>query len=464
MPHKVKKLVVAGPKDSGKTSWSNIFHRIIPSSAIASLTQEKQFSAAMITNETQLVIVDEWSANTMESDLAKSILQGGWMVTAVKHGKPRTVFNNSPYYITTNHVPDFGDDDENVRRRVDIFITESLPHPRPGMNRWLYDHAMDCAAWMAEEISVKRHLIPESDLWYEGTTSEPLTVSANEREMLLDQARLRHITEADLRPENVDEQNQPVIHQTFATEFQLHQTRRKRRGARQTISSDSSDREIDGSAEVRSDPASSTSLMQESLTQRPPVRVDTAQYSPQPSDEGDVNEPPQTEQQQPSTSVTMAETLGGAELAELGEQENDNGRPPELPEINSMNAETPPGGWTLNEPNYMARVAGLIEYGLIDCVTKAHVHSFLERLRKAELRRSKEEQDFWTTPDPWIDAWKLLTGRKREVFDITAFVNHHQGISRSFQSLRTAANLRVLSGSHRDGKAKKASLWRDKPN
>ena len=141
----------------------------------------------------------------------------------------------------------------------------------------------------------------------------------------------------------------------------------------------------------------------------------------------------------------MAETLGGAELAELDEQENDNGTPSELPEINSMNAETPPEGWTLNEPNYMARVAGLIEYGLIDFVTKAHVPSFLERLRKAELRRSNEEQDFWTTPDPWIDAWMLLTGRKREVFDITAFVNHQKEISRSFQSLRTAANLRVLS-------------------
>ena len=176
MPHKVKKLVVAGPKDSGKTSWSNIFHRIIPSSAIASLTKEKQFAAAMITNKTQLVIVDEWSANTMESDLAKSVLQGGWMVTAVKHRNPRTVFNNSPYYITTNHVPDLADEDENVRRRVDIFVTKSLSHPRPGIDRWSYDNAMDCIAWMAEEISANRHVIPESDLWYEGTTSEPLTI------------------------------------------------------------------------------------------------------------------------------------------------------------------------------------------------------------------------------------------------------------------------------------------------
>ena len=229
MPHKVKKLVVAGPQDSGKTSWSKIFHRIIPSSAIASLTKEKQFSAAMITNETQLVIVHEWSANTMESDLAKTILQDGWMVTAVKHGNPRTVFNNSPYYITTNHVSHFGDEDENVRRRVDIFITESLPHPRPGINRWLYDNAMHFVAWMAKEIRANRHFIPESELWYEGTTSEPLTISANEGEMLLDNARIRRISEADLRPENVNEENLPVIHQAFTTEFQLHQTRRKRR-------------------------------------------------------------------------------------------------------------------------------------------------------------------------------------------------------------------------------------------
>ena len=73
MPYKVKKLVVVGPKDSGKTLWSNIFHRLIPANYIASLTNDRLFYAAMITNKTQLVIVDEWSATRMESDLAKCI-------------------------------------------------------------------------------------------------------------------------------------------------------------------------------------------------------------------------------------------------------------------------------------------------------------------------------------------------------------------------------------------------------
>ena len=151
MPHKVRKLVVVGPKDSGKSSWSNIFHCVIPPSAIASLTNERQFSAAMIMNETQIVIVDEWSATNMQSNVAKCILQGGWMVTAVKHGFPKTVLNNSPYYVTTNHLPTFGkDEDENVQRRIEIYQTKSLPQFIRGIDRWIYDHAMNCIAWIVQ--------------------------------------------------------------------------------------------------------------------------------------------------------------------------------------------------------------------------------------------------------------------------------------------------------------------------
>ena len=100
----------------------------------------------MITDDTQLVIVDEWSANTMDSSLTKTILQGGWVVTAVKHGKPRQVINNSPYYIATNDVPNFGDEDANVQRRIQVFITKSLPCQILGIDCWIYDHAMDCIA------------------------------------------------------------------------------------------------------------------------------------------------------------------------------------------------------------------------------------------------------------------------------------------------------------------------------
>ena len=103
--------------------------------------------------------------------------------------------------------------------------------------------------------------------------------------------------------------------------------------------------------------------------------------------------------------------------------------------------DTPNDGWVLNDAKYLARVAWFIKYGLLSCVSKAHVHSFLERLRKAELKRTKGDEHFWTTADPWIDAWMILTGRKREVFDITSFVKQHPNISSDLRSLRPAANL-----------------------
>ena len=86
MPHKVRRLVLVGPRDSEKTTWANVFHRVVPRECIASVTNAGQFSTAMIKEDTQLVIVDEWSSQMMTSHLAKTNLQGGWMVMAVKHG------------------------------------------------------------------------------------------------------------------------------------------------------------------------------------------------------------------------------------------------------------------------------------------------------------------------------------------------------------------------------------------
>ena len=40
MPHKVKKLVVNGPKDSKKTTWASVFLGISPMKFVASITQE----------------------------------------------------------------------------------------------------------------------------------------------------------------------------------------------------------------------------------------------------------------------------------------------------------------------------------------------------------------------------------------------------------------------------------------
>ena len=244
MPQKTRKLVVAGPRDSGKTSWCNVFHRIIPPECIASVTNEGQFSAAMITETTQLVIIDEWSSNRMQSDLAKTVLQGGWMVTSVKHGPPRCVNNNSPFYITTNNVPDFRKEDENVKRRIRIFQTTSLPNTIPGIDSWIFDHAMDCIAWTAEEIHQHRDLICHEELWYENCENAP--VASVDGESLWERHEIDQITKADMQPlchretTKVDER---TIHPGFTAELRSRRLARKRRDRRRIVYDTSTDDE-----------------------------------------------------------------------------------------------------------------------------------------------------------------------------------------------------------------------------
>ena len=67
---------------------------MIPMNFIASITSEKQFAASMITNDSHLIFLDEWSEHTLQSDMAKTVLQGGFMTKAVKHQIATCVINN----------------------------------------------------------------------------------------------------------------------------------------------------------------------------------------------------------------------------------------------------------------------------------------------------------------------------------------------------------------------------------
>ena len=126
----------------------------------------------MINDATELVIIDDWCGATMQSDLAKTLLQGGWLVTAVKHQQPKCVWNNSPFYITTNHVPDFGEESENVERRITVFETKSLATTTPGVDNWIFQNAMDCLVWVANEINENIHHVPREERWYEDANPE----------------------------------------------------------------------------------------------------------------------------------------------------------------------------------------------------------------------------------------------------------------------------------------------------
>ena len=65
------------------------------------------------------------------------------MVSAVKHGKPKILDNRSPFYITTNAFPYFGNDEKNVQRRILVFKTRSLESSLTNVDRWIRDNPMD---------------------------------------------------------------------------------------------------------------------------------------------------------------------------------------------------------------------------------------------------------------------------------------------------------------------------------
>ena len=148
--------------------------------------------------------------------------------------------NNSPYYITTNNLPNFGEEDDNVQRRIEVFTTKSLPQTLTGIDRWIYDHAMDCIAWTASEIDKYQHEIDPSEMWYQADNSGPLTMAPNEGENLFNQEQIRRISTANLvdHDANVPEDSQQAIHQSFATEFVMRRLARKRRAARGGVQDD----------------------------------------------------------------------------------------------------------------------------------------------------------------------------------------------------------------------------------
>ena len=168
----------------------------------------------------------------MTSDLAKTVLQGGWMVTAVKHSQPRCLNYHSPFYITTNNVPDFGTENENVERCIHLFTTSSLPTPTSGIDQWLFDNAMHCIAWMADEINSHRSLIPPAELWYEDDDNVNKMVPSQNIAVQWKRSEIVQITEADLDPERQDQNTRlsdDTIHSGFIAEAKSRRLARKRR-------------------------------------------------------------------------------------------------------------------------------------------------------------------------------------------------------------------------------------------
>ena len=87
----------------------------------------------------------------LKSDAAKVTLQGGLMPVAKKNQQPDLIDNRAPFFIATNDVPYFGEDDENVRRRIRVCDTKSMKDDKliKNVDQWFMQWIALCGPQMS---------------------------------------------------------------------------------------------------------------------------------------------------------------------------------------------------------------------------------------------------------------------------------------------------------------------------
>ena len=200
---------------------------------------------------------------------------------------------------------------------------------------------------------------------------------------------IQQIGPADLRNDEDlnDSDLLQTIHERLARERRAQRLQRRRQRRRRTspVSTDDED--------IQVNPPHSSS----ETTPTPPTAI-----HPESSPVCDPANPPVSEATTPSVSTRGSDTEFDALQSEPSTSfahvkkeasrphSNRATTPAEADEnpIPQRPIDCPPQGWRINSNVYFSRVAQLIQHSFYKDVSKARVHSYQERLRKARLRRS----------------------------------------------------------------------------
>lgn len=216
MQHKTRKLVLYGPKDSGKTTWIEILKGVISESDVAFVGQDHNFPLSMLTDHTRLIIMDDWSNMEMMVDTVKQLFQGGLIAVAEKYKNVRTLTVRCPIIVTTNVLPDFGQHQDAVQRRMYICYTKSMPEVKAGLHSWYRKNAMHCIAYMAEKLNNYDFYIEKDELFYR---EQDIAVEVDEEEVddLEDFEMLRQINSYTLTSTPLPSSDPSDFHASFRT-------------------------------------------------------------------------------------------------------------------------------------------------------------------------------------------------------------------------------------------------------
>ena len=106
------------------------------------------------------------------------------MPVAKKNQQPDLTDNRAPFYITTNDVTYFGEDDENVHRRIRVFFNrKSIKDDKliKNVDQWCDVHAIDCIVWTANELNENIEIVDKNERLYENAPPVENIVTNEER-------------------------------------------------------------------------------------------------------------------------------------------------------------------------------------------------------------------------------------------------------------------------------------------
>lgn len=121
----------------------------------------------MRTQRVLRVYIGEWSENTLDISNVKTLLQGGWILKSVKHQDVQTFDNKAGIYLNFNELPDFGNEQPNVDRRISVFYTTKLPEPKSEAPQWIENNPKNGLISIINEINQNIKYVSQKDRFYE---------------------------------------------------------------------------------------------------------------------------------------------------------------------------------------------------------------------------------------------------------------------------------------------------------
>jgi len=99
----------------------------------------------MIDSTTEVIFLDEAYTNLLDIDDWKITCPAGFTSHDVKWKRAQGFHFRTSMYITCQQEMDFGEAHNDVmKRRLNKYFFQSLPHVELEANQWLREHAMDC--------------------------------------------------------------------------------------------------------------------------------------------------------------------------------------------------------------------------------------------------------------------------------------------------------------------------------